>query len=167
MKRHDLTVEIIRRQIESLLAAYPEMADDADLLADMIEGETDAFEVMRELVREYLVARSFRDCLQETIADFKKRQDRADARVDRIRELMGKILVSADMAKFELPEATLSMRAGKQSVVITDEAALPESMIKISRSPDKMAIGQCLSAGNDVPGASLSNGSPTLMIRAV
>jgi len=45
---------------------------------------------------------------------------------------------AADLAKVELPEATLSLRAGQQQLVgEADPKDMPDSLCKISRSPDR------------------------------
>ena len=43
-------VRVLEAELASLLAAYPELADDEDLRRDTIEGETDAFAVLGRLV---------------------------------------------------------------------------------------------------------------------
>lgn len=165
MKRHDLTVDIIARQIAALLADYPELAEDADLFLGMVEGETDAIEVMRELVSEYLEARAMKTALDDVIDRHKDRASRYANRADKIRELISKVMNASDRAKFELPEATLSLVAGRSSTVITDETAIPESFMRVVKSPDKAAITAALKEGKNVPGASLTNSPPSLMIR--
>ena len=43
-------IQHIRAAREALLEAYPELADDADFLADVIEGQTDAAAIMAKLI---------------------------------------------------------------------------------------------------------------------
>ena len=54
---------------------------------------------------------------------------------------------------------------GPQSVEIVDEGLLPEEFFRITKTPNKTLIGEKLKAGEDVPGAQLSNGGESLTIR--
>ena len=45
------SVDILRRTIELLLERYPELKEDEDLKADMLEGSTDFEETMEKLLR--------------------------------------------------------------------------------------------------------------------
>lgn len=94
------------------------------------------------------------------------RKKRFSARVDRKREMLLSLMRLANLRKAELPEATISITAKPQSVMIVDEGALPDAFLRIKKEPDKKAISDALKAGEGVPGASLSNGGETLIIRA-
>jgi hypothetical protein len=54
-----------------------------------------------------------------------------------------------------------------QSALITDEAAVPDIYVEVvtTRKIDKAVILSALKAGEDVPGAVLNNGLPSLAIR--
>jgi hypothetical protein len=95
----------------------------------------------------------------------KARCDRFDRRSDVMRALMFKLLQEAGVRKVELPIATLSIRVGQQKVVITDEAELPDELVRIKREPDRVKIKQYIESGMEVPGATLSNREESLTIR--
>ncbi len=67
--------------------------------------------------------------------------------------------------KLEGRTATFMLRAVPPSVVITDEAAIPEEFKRttVSVSIDKVAIKKAISGGRDVEGADLSMGRQTLV----
>jgi phosphosulfolactate phosphohydrolase-like enzyme len=73
---------------------------------------------------------------------------------------------SAEIAKIEMPEATLSLRAGQQQLIgDADPASLPDELCKISRSLDRTKIKEALKTGQTIPGFELSNSPPSLTIR--
>ena len=156
---------IIRQQVDALIAAYPELAEDETLLADTIEGETDAHHFLSRLVQDELFIKAQADALSETIKAFGEQKARFARQVEARRELMLRIMDACQIRKAPLQEATLSLRDGSPKVVITDEAALPEEFVRWKSEPDKTAIKEALSAGQDVPGAALSNGTPTVSLR--
>jgi len=67
--------------------------------------------------------------------------------------------------KFERADYTASIRPGQPHVLVTDGTALPDTMVRVKREPDKTLIGAALKAGDTVPGAELSNSAPNLTIR--
>ena len=72
---------------------------------------------------------------------------------------------TANLKSLPLPEATISITNGRQSVVITDEDSVPSQLGTVKWTPDKTAIGNALKEGETVPGAKLQDGAPTLTIR--
>lgn len=163
MRRLDPT--IVKQQIGNLLAAYPELQEDDVLRLDMIEGETEAFEFLRAVEQRRQEAASLAGAIAGNIAELGLRQERFERREKAMRALAFKVLEAADLPKVELPEATLSIRAGQSKVIITDEAVIPDVLCKITRAPDKARIKELLKQGQSVRGAELSNTEPTLSIR--
>jgi hypothetical protein len=160
-----MRADIIIQQINGLLLMYPELAEDDVLRADMIEGETDAFEFLRVLERKRQESASLAGAIASNIADMEIRQGRFERREQAMRTLMFKVMNACDIRKAELAEATLSIRNGTPKVIVTDETRLPEWAIRIKREPDKKQIGELLKSGTPVEGAELSNAEPTLSIR--
>jgi len=156
---------IIQHQITNLLVAYPELAEDEQLRADMVEGETELHEFMRniEKIRRHKVAMA--EGLSKVMLEFSERLRRYERREQGIRQLMYKLMEVADLKKLELPEATLSMRNGTAKVNITDEHLLPDIYCRIKREADKTKIKQALESGEHIYGAELSNSEPQLSIR--
>jgi len=159
-----LDPQVIRQQIANLLLQWPELAEDDVLRADMIEGETDAIDFLRQVERKRQEAACMAGAIASNIAEQGLRQARYVRREQVMRELEFKVLQAADLKKAELPEATLSVRAGVPKVIVTDEVALPEQLFRVTRSPDKAAIKEWLAKG-PVPGAEMSNSEPVLSIR--
>ena len=51
---------VIKQQVENLLLAYPELTDDEQLRADMLEGSTDLVAYLRQLETARVAAASRR-----------------------------------------------------------------------------------------------------------
>lgn len=163
MKRLD--AHAIAREIEALLSAYPELAEDDVLRADMVEAETDAATVVGLLLDRLQHAAAMQDALTARIRDMQARRDRYGRQQDAMRAGIFQIMQAAGLSKMELAEATLSIRPAGPRVVITDETELPIEFLRLKAEPDKAAIKDALKAGEFVPGASLSNGTDVLNVR--
>jgi hypothetical protein len=160
-----LNPEAIKRQVEILLVAYPELADDEVLRADMIEGSTDMVAFMRALEVTRQQANATADAIAALIDSWRQRMARFQKRDEAIRALMFKMLQLAHLKKLELPEATISLKLGVPRVVIVDEQQIPDEFCRIKREPDKSKIKIALSNLEPVPGATLSNAEDQLAIR--
>jgi hypothetical protein len=103
----------LRQQITNVLLDYPDLANDPELRADTLEGCTDLKEALMTLFHlndlddEHLLG------IMEKQAERKMRQERIERRIASRRAMMLKIMQWADIRKMELPEATLSQRAGQ------------------------------------------------------
>lgn len=156
---------IIKHQVDGLLAMYPELAEDEILLVDMLEGSTDLVEFVRMLERRRQEAAALTEAVAMNIDALGARRQRFERREQGIRDLMFKMLQLSHLKKLEMPEATVSVRAGVPKVLVTDEAALPDEYCRIKREPDRAKIKQALSEFKPVPGATLSNAEDTFAIR--
>jgi len=165
MNDRRLDPAFVTAEITNLLLGHPELAEDEVLRADMIEGSTSAHEFLSEVLRVIGAARAVRAGVDQYIADLKERRDRMERRGDSLRILIHKVLEHARLAKAELPEATVFLRAGPRKVVIINEQEIPENFIRIKREPDKLAIRAELQRGGEVPGCLLSNPEPSLTIK--
>jgi hypothetical protein len=156
----------LRAEIEFLLSQYPELADDEILRADMLEGSTDIREVLTDLNRTLQDTKALIDGTQGRMDELAERRLRFRRRTEFVRDLMQRILESAQIRKIELPEVTLSLKNNPQQIIgEPDPEALPDDLVKIAREPDKKKIRAALMAGCEVPGVVLSNAPPSLMIK--
>lgn len=160
-----MQAEFLRRQIEQLVVAYPELAEDDQLMADMLEGETDFRAVMSKLVAMDREANAMAEAVKAQMSQMAERKARWTRKSEAMRSLMHKLMDAATARKLTLPEATISVRNVPPAVQITDENAVPEDFAKYERKIDKTALKDVLKNGFDVPGASMSNGSETISIR--
>lgn len=152
--------------IDALMAAYPELQEDEDLRADMLEGSTAAFDVLTRLVNIERDANSMSDAIAARVRDLSSRKQRAEKRKEMARALMLRVMQAAGIQKAPLVEATVSVGKGRAGVDVVDVDALPDAMVRVERVPDKKAIMERLAANENVPGAVLREATPTVTVRA-
>jgi hypothetical protein len=156
----------VRQAIENIKVLYPDLVEDDEAWLSALESETDFNEVLTEIVRRIDDTKALVIGTKDRFEELKARKDRFEFRIEKLRDVAFNIMQSAELAKVELPEATLSLRAGTQQLVGDANANdLPDELCKISRSVDRTAVKDALKAGKEVPGFSLSNSPPSLTIR--
>lgn len=130
-----------------------------------LQSETDVYHLLTNIVERIDDTKALVVGTKDRFEELKARKDRYEHRIEALRELAFKIMQSAELAKVELPIATLSLRAGQQQLVgEVDPNALPDDLCIITRAANKTAIKQRLQLA-PVPGFELTNGSPSLSIR--
>lgn len=165
MSRLHLDAAAIEREVTDLLAAYPELAEDEELRASALEGETQLHEVLARLVDYAQESACLASAIKERMAGLAARKAAAERREEAARKLIFRLMQKADVRKVPLPEATLSITTVAPSVRILDEALLPARFVRASYSPLKAEIKDALKAGEAVPGACLDNGGERLSVR--
>lgn len=148
-----------------LLASYPELEDDADLRADMLEAETELHTLVTRLLRRKLDARVMASAIKERKQEIADRQARFERQEDGYTALLKSLLIAADVDKVTLPDATVSITKPRVVVEITDEAAVPQGFVEIRRIPKKAEIKKALEAGEIIPGAALGLSDDGIMVR--
>lgn len=156
---------IVKSQIDSLRAAWPDVFGDDDAWAITVESQTDLHEFLREIERKREDAEALETALKLTMENLRERRERFERREKAMRALMFSAMQWADLTRLEMPEATLSIANGKSKVVIVDEDLLPKECLRIKTEPDKTIIKTMLDNFETVPGACLSNPEPHLVIR--
>lgn len=149
----------------NLFEADPDLASDETLMRDLLDGETDVFDVLRRLVVFSLEANAMADAAGRRASDLAARKARYERRRDMAR---GAVLGMMDaLGEKALPDAefTATIRAGALGVSITDETLLPDEYVETTRKPKVKAIGDALKAETIVPGAELVRGMPILHIK--
>lgn len=164
---HASLAEEYKRHRESLLADFPELADDPVTLADTLDGITSVSDEVAKYIRHALEDNAMAAALTTRIEDMGERRQRLEARAAKRRAIALALMNAADMPRLEQPDFTASARHGSPKVTVTDETRLPDRFVRVvtTKSPDKIAIRDALAKGLDVPGAVLGNGAPTLSVR--
>jgi len=157
--------EIVRKQIEALKAIYPEITEDADLLADTLEGETDLDRVLSKLVDFVREAEAMADAVKARKDEISERQKRYERQGESGRKIIHQLMEAAQKDKVTLPEATLSITKPRTSVEIVAIDTLPQGFYRTERKALSSEIKKALEAGEKVPGAELRLGSPGLTVR--
>jgi hypothetical protein len=157
---------VVRQQIENLKVSHPELIEDDEAWLASLESETKFEELVTQLVRRIDDSKALAEGTAGRLTELQERKARLLHRMESLRNLLFKLMESAELAKLELPEATITIRRGSPQLIgEADPASLPDDLCKISRSPDRTAIKDALKTGKKVPGFSLSNATPSLSIR--
>lgn len=174
----------VRGLLESLAAVD---ADD-DLLLDTIEGETSFLEAVDAILERMTVTEALIDGVKSMTERLDGRRSRYEQRLKSDRALIEQAMSIAELPKLERPAATLSLSARAPGLTITEESDIPATYWKPSAPTlDKKALLAALkdrakaiadlpedlegraaiiaTLAPDIPGATLSNGAPSLTIR--
>lgn len=157
--------QAVRTQILALIATYPELEEDATLLADSLEGETDLHRVLEKLLGERREAETMASAIKEREGDMQERRKRFERKSAGVKKIMLQLMEAAQQEKITLPEATLSITKPRVSVDVTDIDALPQGFFRTERKPLTAEIKTALESGNSIPGAQLVMGDVGLTVR--
>src|SRR6188768_1939649 len=152
---------------ERLVAIEPDIIADERLLFDTLDGETDAVDQLRRILRHGIEASVFAEALKRHMQVLEQRRARFEAREDACRATVREAMDALGLTRITAPDFSASIIPGRPRVVVPDVDALPDEYVRTTVEPDKTAIANALKAGEDVPGASWSNAAPTLVVRRV
>jgi hypothetical protein len=164
MARFD--VDQLRLDIEALIRDYPEIAEDETLRADMLDAETGIHEALTLLVNDIDSSKMMIVGITARRKELEERCDRLVHRVEGLRALVLKVLQSAELKTVSLPGVTLSQQRSQPQIVgEPNPDALPDDLVRIKREANRTAIREALLNGRAIPGLTLSNAAPHLIIR--
>lgn len=167
MTRIDLSVADTLAQIAKLVAEYPEIYDDADLLQSMIEGSTDLDKTASAILRIKLDADIQIEGIKPILSDLSARKSRNERKSEACRTLLARLMTAAGTTKLTIPEATINLSPGAEKAGITDLTQLPQGFTRneVVRHPLPYEILTALQAGENVPGAELLPAKPYVTVR--
>jgi len=156
----------VRQQVENLKIVHPELLEDDESWLASLESETDFTDLLTNIVERIDDTKAMVVGTKDRFEELKARKDRFEHRIEMLRGLLFNLMQAADVAKVELPIATLSLRAGQQQLIgEPDPFFLPEHFRKTVVTADRTKIKEALKAGESVEGCELSNSPPSLSIR--
>jgi len=139
--------------------------DDAAALAVLVEEAPDINVVIARLLRAMNEAQSNIIAADARVDALEMRRDRYKRQSEEYRRTVFAILDALDLPKWKSAEFSVSISNSRPGVVITNEAALPDALCRVTRTPDKAAIKVALEDGEVVPGAMLQNAMPIMTVR--
>jgi hypothetical protein len=154
-----------KAHVAELLNAYPELAEDEDLRADMIDGETALVPLVERLIRMKLDADTMAAAIKARKQEIAERQIRFERKADGAKALIKSVMLAADLPKVTLPDATVSITKPRTKVNILDVNELPQGFYVTERKAKSAEIKAALEAGEAIPGAELALGEEGLMVR--
>jgi hypothetical protein len=156
------TIEALRTEHGLILET------DADILEALTGEGVDAATVLRRWVRSALDDKASAAAAKQRMVDLHARVERFDRHYEAKRATVIAIMEALELKAFRDPEFTLSLSAGKPKVIVTHPDHLPPEFIEVvtSLKPMNAEIKDALLRGEDVVGATLSNGGSVLTIRS-
>jgi hypothetical protein len=164
----------LRRQSEaakSLIVSLRDQGVDGDdqLVADSIEGETNLLEAIEAALDELDERDILMVGLDEKIKAFDARKKMLKDGSERIRAVIEQTMLATNQMSLRLASATLTLAKRAPGLVVTSEADIPARFWVEQERPapklDKKALADALKAKEEVPGATLDNGSLSLTVR--
>lgn len=164
---HPAAVERAMSAAMSLIQSLGDDAEDEILKLDLLEGETDALQIVRRLIRVALEAEAMVEAVEGRVRDLHARAVRFAAQAERARNTARDMLEALEVKRLVEPDFTVSLRATPPKVLVPEPDKLPDEFWRIctSRNPDRPLIKAAFDAKREVPGAVLSNGGASLQIR--
>jgi hypothetical protein len=121
--------------------------DDDELLTDMIEGETDLFEIIDRLIARRAENMALAAGAAQHIETMRGRRERFERLAEQDRTLITQAMLIAELPSVRRPVATLSLSARAAKLVIDDEAAIPSGFWKVGDPRlDKIALAEAVKA---------------------
>lgn len=140
--------------------------DDPKLILDMIEGETDLAECCVAVLEECNEDEILIEGLAAKLAELGVRKGRMEKSVETRRGIILMAMDKAGIQTIKSPLGTMSTRPTPPKTVIADEAQIPARFWKPGNPTlDRAALKAALDGGEQIPGASLSNGGLSLSVR--
>lgn len=165
MNRIDVNAANTKTAIANIIAAYPELEDDEQLLLDTLEGQTNLFDIASSLVRIKGETDVQSVSLKQWIGELSERKARLERKSDGVKKLIQSLMDAAGVDKLPLAEATVFKTKGRMKVDVRDVNELPQGFYSLERKADTAAIKTALEKSEDVPCASLIQGPDSLTIR--
>jgi Siphovirus Gp157 len=159
---------LIRSVRERLLAEDPDIAADPDLWRDTLDGESDAIDLIRNLIRASIEADLLAEATRKRQAEIAARAARAERRKQAFRAAAFALMDLAGIARLPEPDFVARIQPGQPQLAELDVDALPPDYVDVevtvTRRPLRDRILAALKAGQTIPGASLLRGLPFLVV---
>lgn len=141
------------QQLLDLDVPFDEKADTLALLEESIEQKGKAIGA---------VLQSFdaqESALKAHLADVQAKVKAIQNHRDRLKAYLKENMESCGIQKIESPFFVISLQKSPESVVVDDEASIPDNYCKFTRSVDKSLVKAALKDGYDIPGCRLESGT--------
>ena len=139
---------------------------DEQTLADTVEGLTDLHEIIAAIVRAALADEALATGLKVRIAEMQDRLERLQNCAAKRRQIAKDVMVELDLKKITASDFTVSIRPGMPSLLVLDEAAVPNIYWEPTEPRlNRQGLLNQLKTGADIKGVALSNPEPVLSVR--
>ena len=139
---------------------------DEQTLADTVEGLTDLHEIVQAIIRSALAEEALAKGLKCRIAEMQDRLNRFEDRASKRRQIAKDVMVDLGLKKLTAPDFTVSLREGTPALLVINEDAVPKTYWEPGEPRlRRQILANDLKQGEEVPGASLSDPEPFLVVR--
>lgn len=158
--------------LHELTGQFLELANNEDLPSEAI---LDTLEAMEGDINTKALS------LADWALDMDGNIEKIDAAIERLQakkktitnrkesliEYLRNNMEATGISKIQCPLFSITLVAGRESVAISDESAIPDEFMRVKTdiSPDKNAIAKALKDGKEVTGASLQRGQSSIKIK--
>lgn len=151
--------------LAELKELYPD-EQEMDLL-DTVDGETSYFDLIASLEEKRCMYDDFIQAIDFRMQELRARKDRLKHNRAILALYIAESMQRTGVKKVERPEFTISYRKPSKAVNILDETIIPNTFIKekTTKSVDKAGIAAAIKAGQEIAGAALVDGSPSITVR--
>ena len=147
------------------LEVHHETLEDPDLMLVLAEGETDLLELLDRMLEADLNDDALIIGLKAQKDTLAVRLHRLQERRESRRSILEQALFLLERKSLERPVATLTLSNRPPALVVDEEAQIPARFFDLKPMLNKRLAKEALEAGEEVPGARLSNGCVTLTVR--
>lgn len=168
LPRRSTAVRKVGAELSRAVELRQMLGDDADpaLVLDTIEGETELAEACCVVLEEIIEDETLLAGLQATINTLQTRKGRIEKSIEDRRNIILMAMQRAGLDVIKSPLGTMSAGVVPPKVIVNDEVLIPAAYWRPGKPQlDRAAVAEALKAGQQVPGAVLSNGGVNLRIR--
>lgn len=171
---HERIAKALAETREALLADDPTIKDDPVLMRDLLDGESDAVDGIRGLIRASITCDEYADTAKaaakvyrERATDCVSRAERFLGRKTRLREVAGELMQAAGIESLPEPDFSAWFQdAPRQLAAEPDPALVPDEFVKYRAEVDKTKLLAALREGREIEGAPpLTNSRTSLVVR--
>ena len=163
-------LDVVRREALILIVSLADdYADDAQFVADMIEGSTDFNEVVAAMARKARELEAMAEAVKKIEGENQARRERLEHSAQRIRDAIGRAMLEIDLPKIIAPDLTIGARMGAPRLKVVAEEFLPPELLKtkVVSSPDMEKISDYAADHTHLPpGVVRTNGQPIVTLRS-
>lgn len=152
---------------DRLLADEELVLDEAVIGAAMRAADAnDPRDLGVHLIAAALWAQRRADEAEQLEHDYRARKQRYAERVDRLRDLIERIMIETGLPKLAATEAIARIGNAPPSLVVTDEGQIPAEWFRVERTLRRLDLKNHIrETGEIIPGVYLSSGGSILVLR--
>ena len=151
----------------AFLQANPDLLDDEDIITALGSEVPDALTLLDAFACAKQNAEDQAEAMRDRAARLEMRADDIEAQAVRLKSQIVNMLSSWGLQRRATPAGLVSLKRQPPPLLITDETMIPDHYMteKTTRSPNRRAIREALTAGEEVAGAILGNPGLGLQVK--